>query len=320
MNSETPTASRPELTIVIPAYNEEGSLEELYRRLREVLDGYGKTYEILFIEDGSRDRTFEMLSALHAEDPRVRVIQFMRNFGQQMAITAGFQYARGEVVVLLDADLQTPPEEIPRLVDKVNEGYEIAYGIRQYRMDSFLRRAGSWVMSKLLYRITGINIPDSASGFFALNRRFVETINMYNEKSRYLSGLLAWLSYGRGGTIPVSHSARYAGKSKYSLWQLVMLTLTFVCNFTVLPLRIGLFTGAAVMALSLAGFAWAGGVAVFGEGTLDPLWFLGLTLGFVSGVQLVAIGALGEYIGRIYGEVRGQPNFVVRTILERPLE
>ncbi|HOE66647.1 MAG TPA: glycosyltransferase family 2 protein [Candidatus Hydrogenedentes bacterium] len=307
-----------ELTVLVPVFNEEDNIGFLYERLISTLDAYGKSFELLFIEDGSVDRSFEKLAALHHADARVRVVRFARNFGQQMAISAGLQYGRGEVIVLIDADLQAPPEEIPRLVDKLAEGYDIVYGVRKGRIDSLLRRVGSWGMSHLLYRITGIDIPDSASGFTALDRRFVENINLYSDKSKYFSGLFAWLSYGRWATVDIRHTARHSGESKYTIAKLVSLTLNFVCNFTVMPLRFSLFVGAVLAGASLAtaaGWAFAGAL---GMAPFHALGFLALAIVFLAGIQLAAMGVLGEYIGRIYREVREQPLFVVREQLDHP--
>jgi len=313
-----PRPDAPALSIVIPVYNEEDNIGPLYQRLTQTLHDLGKTYEIVFVDDGSTDQSYERLRAIYDEDACVRVIRFVRNFGQQMAISAAFKYAYGKVIVLLDADLQVLPEEIPRLLDKLAEGHDIVYGVRTQRVGSLLRRFGSWGMSHLLYRVTGIDIPDSASGFIALDRRFVDTINLFNEKSRYLSGLFAWLSYGRWGAVPVSHAARHTGDSKYSVPQLVALTLNFVCNFTMLPLRLIFHAGLILMGLSGCALLIFACLDLLGpDGGRLAAWIIVAAVGFFSGVQLVAIGILGEYLGRVYREVREQPAFVVKDVLER---
>lgn len=311
------TTCKPELTVIIPVFNEEGNLDDLYTRLVDTLDGYGKTYEVLFIDDGSTDRSFDQLKELHDQNDVVRVVRFLRNFGQQMAISAGFQYARGDTIVLMDADLQISPEDIPKLVDKLAEGYDIVYGIRTQRVGSWLRRLGSWGMSHMLYRITGLDVPDSASGFTALDRKLVNKINLYNEKTKFFSGLFAWLSYGRWSAVPVTHSKRNAGHTKYNVAQLVALTLNFVCNFTVLPLRLALYLGcliSGVSGMSLCWFLLARIAGWAGDDNATWLMLSGITL--LSGVQLMAMGVIGEYIGRVYSEVREQPSFVVDDVLE----
>jgi len=309
---------RPEITVVIPVCNEEANLNPLYERLAALLGSYGRTYEILFIDDGSTDGSFDVLKRLYEGDAAVRVIRFARNFGQQMAISAGLTYARGQVVVLLDADLQTPPEAIPTLVEKLEEGYDIVYGVRTRRLDSLLRRVGSWCMSHLLYRVTRIDVPDSATGFAALDRRFVESIKLFNEKSKYLNGLFAWLSFGRHAAVPVEHAARERGQTKYSVSQLAALALNFVCSFTMLPLRFAFYVGGAVTVASGLALIWLAAARVIGP--VSPghaAWLIVSAVGLFSGVQLISIGVLGEYLGRVYREVREQPPFVVRETLDR---
>ncbi|MCD6288828.1 MAG: glycosyltransferase family 2 protein [Candidatus Hydrogenedentes bacterium] len=316
---KTLSAARPELTVVIPVFNEEGNLDDLYRRLVDTLESYGKTYEILFVDDGSMDRSFDQLEQLYQQHPTtVRVVRFVRNFGQQMAISAGLQYARGNVVVLMDADLQISPEDIPKLVNKLDEGYDIVYGIRTQRVGSLLRRIGSWGMSHLLYRITGLDVPDGASGFTALDRRFVNKINLFNERTKYFSGLFAWLSYGRWASVPVRHSARNAGRTKYNVAQLIALSLTFICNFTVLPLRLALYLGCLLAAVSGPILCWCLIAQIAGwSGRDNSMCLIVSGITFLSSVQLMAMGVIGEYVGRIYREVRQQPPFVVDKVLEQ---
>lgn len=310
----TPPVPVVDITVMVPVFNEEGNLDILYERLTRTLKSYGKSYEIVFIDDGSTDRSYEMLKGLHAKDPAVRVVRFLRNFGQQSAIAAAFSYARGSAIIQMDADLQISPEEIPPLVDKLNEGYDVVYGLRVERHDSLIRRVGSWGMSALLYRFMKMDIPDGATGFLALSGDFARHISLFNEKSKYFNGLYAWLSYGRWAAIPVSHSPRHSGKSKYTIRQLVTLTLNFVCNFTLVPLRISLHMGWFCMLLSVIG-AIVLGIGAFGI-EIQSIWILANVIVFFSGVQLFTIGILGEYIGRIFTEVKEQPDFVVWEVLD----
>ena len=307
----------PFLTIIVPVCNEEECLPILHERITKVLSDYGKPYEILFVEDGSTDGSFEILRGLHEGDPHVRVIRFARNFGQQMAITAGLQHARGEVIVLIDADLQTAPEEIPKLVDKLREGYDIVYGARTNRQDSVMRKLGSRAVSYVIKRLTGAGVPDSASGFIALDHRFVAAVNQFNEKSRYLSALFSWLSYGRTASVSVSHHERHAGPSRYRFFQLAALGVNLICNFSTVPLRIALGIGFAFMMIGFLGFLGlllAHGIS--GPWNSEPHCFIVALLFLLSGVQLFASGIIGEYLGRIYREVRDQPNYVVREMLD----
>ena len=310
------TRAYPVLSVVIPVFNEQDNIDRLYEGLCASLKAYGKSYELLFIDDGSRDESFDRLKAIHRDDPRVRVVRFVRNFGQQLAVSAGLRYALGDVVVLFDADLQTLPKDIPLLVDKLAEGYDIVYGVRERRQDALIRRVGSWVMSHLLYRITGIDVPDSASGFIALDRKFVDSINLFNDKSKYLSGLFAWLSYGRWASVPVSHQARQAGDSKYTIRKLVGLTLTFVCNFSEWPLSFASYIGGVLILAGLLALAVVAACWVLPPAPPSlPIWALTAVITLFSGVQLASIGVLGEYLGRVYTEVKERPAFVVRELL-----
>ena len=312
-----PGKARPGLTVIVPVFNEEENIGSLHGRLARTLDSYGKSYELLFIDDGSTDGSYAKLEALHDRDRNVRVVRFLRNFGQQMAVAAGFEYALGDVVVLIDADLQTMPEEVPLLVDKLAEGFDIVYGVRERRRDPFVRRIGSWCMSHLLYRVTGIGIPDAATAFIALDRKFVDSIRLYNERSKYFSGLFAWLSYGRAGAVPVTHAPRQAGASKYNIRKLVGLTLNVVCSFSVLPLRFAAYLGAAFIAAGGLGLTVLLGIRLLAS---NPpalgTWTLAAAMAFFSGVQLFAVGVLGEYLARVYAEVKGRPSYVVRDVLD----
>jgi len=307
---------RPILTVVVPVFNEAENIGDLYGRLKQTLDGYGKSYELLFIDDGSTDDSYAKLRDLHERDESARVVRFLRNFGQQMAVAAGFEYARGDVVILIDADLQTMPEDIPLLADKLAEGYDIVYGVRERRKDPLVRRIGSWCMSHLLYRVTGIGIPDAATAFIALDRKFVDSIRLYNERSKYFSGLFAWLSYGRAGAVHVTHAPRQAGASKYNIRKLVGLTLNFVCSFSVLPLRFAAYLGAAFSGVGGLALAALLGLRLLGSRELaSGTWMLAAMMAFLSGVQLFAVGVLGEYLARVYTEVKGRPSYVVRDVL-----
>lgn len=319
-SDQTPGTTKPQcqLSIVVPTYNEEGNVELLHERLTAALGAYGKTYEILFVDDGSTDRTFELLRAIHERDCAVRVIRFARNFGQQMAMAAGLRYAYGDVVVLIDADMQTLPEEIPLLVEKLKKGYDIVYGVRQKRRDPFWRRWGSRAVSHMLSRLTGISVPDSASAFIALDRRFVDHVNLFNDKAKFYSGLFAWLSYGRCGFVPVTHSPRYAGQSKYNLPKLVSGVFNFICNFTAAPLHVAFYLGGLIALTGLIELiaVLAGSLATSGR-VLEPIWVLTGIVILLSGVQLASIGVLGQYLARVHREVREQPPFVIREQLER---
>ncbi len=291
---------KTELSVVIPVFNEADSLPELYQRLSNTLQVYGRSYELLFVDDGSTDASPEHLRAFSEQDQAVRVVRLLRNFGQQMAITAGFQKARGQVIVLIDADLQTRPEEIPLLVDTLAEGYDIVYGARKDRKDPLLRRWGSWGISRFLHWTTGIDLPDNASGFLAINRTLVDAVNRFPERTRYLGGLLAWLGANRSAAVPVSHEPRRKGESKYRFSHLLGLAFDFVCSFSMVPLRLTWLAGGMVVLSGFLSF-W-----MYRESILPGFLII------VSGIQLFALGILGEYMGRLYREARQRPLYIIR--------
>ena len=317
--SSITTGQEVKVSIVVPMFNEEDNVDDFYSRVTDTLNDFDKSYEIIFIDDGSTDRTFELLKSLYDQDPAVRVIRFVRNFGQQIAMMAGLKNTRGDAVIMIDADLQVPPEEIPRMVDKLSEGYDIVYGIRTKRLESGIRRLGSWVMSHILFKVTGIDLPDSMSGFTALDRRFVDNLNMFNEKNKFFSGLFAWLSYGRRTAIPVKHAKRNKGQSKYSIRDLVKLTLRFVSSFTTTPLRFSFYIGTMILLLTTLGVCiWLFLCLVFHDSIthLDTVIILA-AMGMFTSIQLITLGIVGEYIGNIYQEVKDQPPYVILEILER---
>jgi len=300
-------------SVVIPVFNEEGNLEPLYTRLTKVMNELGKPYEIIFVDDGSQDNSFQILKGLHEKDNNVKVIRFTRNFGQHPAIMAGFDTAGGEIIITLDADLQNPPEEIPKLLHKLDEGYEVVFGVFQHRKHSAFRRAGSsfakWALARILpVEATGL------SGFRALRSHTVAQLILLKEKSKFLDGLLCWMGY-KVGKVEVSHEERHSGKTKYTPFKLLTLWLDMVVSFTNLPLKIAIFGGLflGVVGIVLALFYlvryFLYGFGVPGFATIVIL------ITFFSGVQLFALGILGEYIGRMNKEVKNKPEYIIRDKL-----
>jgi len=306
-----------EVSIVIPVYNEEASLRPLRDELLPVLEGLGKTFEIVFVDDGSTDGSAAILREFFETDKRVRVIRFARNFGQQMANTAGLRFTHGRAVIIMDADLQTPAAHIPEFLEKLAQGYDIVYGVRPHTIGPLYRRVGSYLADRLIRRVTGFNIPDSVSGYVALDEQLVRKVNRYNDKSRYLSGLFAWLSYGRWAAIPISRRERSTGESKYTIWQLMRLVLNFITSFSTRPLHIASLAGLGTLGMAgLVGLGWLYRLATAGWAQAETV-LLAFALFVVGGVQLLAMGVLGEYIGRIYGEVRERPPYLIADVLDR---
>ena len=311
---------KPELSVVIPVYNEEAGLAHLYARLYPALDtlaNRGISYEVVFVNDGSRDNTAAILAEQYRLRPDVtRVVLFNGNYGQHMAILAGFQATRGDIVVTLDADLQNPPEEIGALVDKMREGYDYVGSIRRKRQDSAWRTYASKLMNRLREKITRINITDQGNMLRAYGRNVIDLINQCTEVNTFVPAL-AYTFARKPAEIVVEHEERAAGESKYSLYSLIRLNFDLMTGFSIMPLQLFSMLG---MVLSVASAAlvvlllirrFILGAEAEGLFTLFAIAF------FMMGVILFGIGLLGEYVGRIYQQVRGRPRYVVMTILEQ---
>ena len=296
-------------SIVLPVFNEEGVLDELYRRLTAALEGIGRSYEILFVDDGSKDGSFAKLTALRAKDERVRAIRFSRNFGHHMAITAGMDASRGECVVLMDSDLQDQPEEIPKLLAKFDEGFDVVYGVRTGKKHSIFKRASSWAFVKTINMLVAEGSINTHI-FRLVRRNVVDVVNSCREHSRFIVGLVSWAGFDQVG-VPVAHGERFSGETKYSLWKMIKLALNSMTSFSNIPLQLASYTGffAAFVAVSFGGWFVARKVlyntAVEGwTSTMVAIFFLG-------GVQLLCIGILGEYVGRVFTVVQNRPLYVV---------
>lgn len=304
------------LSVVVPVYNEQEGLAALFARLYPALDALGEPYEIVFVNDGSRDRSAALLAAQQRERPDVtRVILFNGNYGQHMAILAGFDHCRGEIVVTLDADLQNPPEEIGRLVAKMREGYDYVGTIRRQRQDSWFRRNASRWMNRLREAITHVRMTDQGCMLRAYGRHVVDTINRCNEVNTFVPALAYTFSL-HPTEIEVGHEERAAGESKYSLFKLVRLNFDLVTGFSLIPLQFVSFLGIGLALASGALFVLLMvdrllfGSQVQGVFTLFAITFC------LLGVLLFSVGLLGEYIGRIYEQVRGRPRYVVQAVLD----
>lgn len=300
-----------DLSVVVPVYNEEPCLRELHRRLVDVLTAIGPTYEIIYVDDGSRDRSLELLRNFAGTDTRTRYLSLTRNFGQGAALAAGLAASRGAAVVTIDADLQNPPEEIPRLLEKFHEGYEVVYGVRQNRRDPWLRRAGSATINRLLRLAMGTSVQPDVTAFCATHRRIIDAVNHCPERTRFHPVLCAWLG-AKTAHVPVRHEPRGRGTSKYAYRPLLIRAMDLITGFTDLPLRLATWMG---LGLALLGFGLAGW-AVISKLTLGTTllgWpsLMG-AIGILGGAQLLAIGALGEYLGRAYAQLLGRPLYVVR--------
>ncbi|MBZ5588764.1 MAG: glycosyltransferase [Acidobacteriia bacterium] len=305
----------PSLSVVVPVFNEEENLPELLPRLSAALDALGRGYEVVLINDGSRDRSLEILREAASRDSHFVVIDFNRNYGQHSAVFAGFEESRGEIIVTLDADLQNPPEEIGKLVAKMDEGYDVVGSVRVKRRDSFFRRMASRLVNRVTSMATGVHLSDYGCMLRAYRRGVVKTLCQSKEISTFIP-VLADMFAGRVTEVPVAHAERLKGQSKYSLWKLVRLQFDLMTSFSLWPLRSTLAVGMTMATASMlvAAVLIVGRIVKGHEWAVSGVFTLFAVLFFFIGVLLFAIGLLGEYVGRIYMEVRHRPRYVIRHV------
>jgi len=302
---------QPYLSIIIPVYNEESNLVPLMERLYPVVKGTGRPFEIIFTNDGSRDRSLEILRSMVDEYPGVKVVEFNGNFGQHMAILAAFEVSNGEIVVTLDADLQNPPEEIPRLAAEIEKGFDVVGTIRQKRQDSLFRKLASRVVNITTNKMTGMKMSDYGCMLRAYHRNIIENINRCGESTTFIPALAQTFA-SNPTEIEVSHAERAAGESKYSLYKLIRLNFDLMTGFSVVPLQLFALFGIVTSILSLA-FGLFLLVRRFIVGAeVEGVFTLFAILFFFIGIIIMGIGIVGEYVGRIYQEVRKRPRFVIR--------
>ena len=299
-------------SIIVPIFNEYDNLPELYRRVKEVMDSTGETWELILVDDGSSDNSSSRIRELAAKDPTVRPIIFARNFGHQIAVTAGLDYSRGKAVVIIDADLQDPPEVILEMIKKWKEGYEVVYAVRAERQgESWFKLFTAALFYRLIFRITDVKIPLDTGDFRLIDRQVVNVMNSMREKHRFLRGMGAWVGFKQIG-VEYKREARFAGETKYPFNKMFKLALNAITGFSYFPLQVATyfgFTSAGIAILSIP-------VVIYGRLTgFDAFHGQATTLIavlFFGGVQLISLGILGEYIGRIYDEVKGRPLYIVR--------
>jgi glycosyltransferase involved in cell wall biosynthesis len=306
--------SLPPLSVAIPFCNEEQTLPELIARLSRVLDDLpGGPHEMVFVDDGSTDRTFEILSKAASQDFRITAVRLSRNFGHQLAITAALDHTTGDLVVVMDGDLQDPPEAIPTLLQKQREGYDVVYGQRVGRKENWLLRASYFLFYRLLTALSGFKLPIDAGDFAVLSRRVVDRIRLAPEHHRYLRGLRAWVGYRQVG-IPVERARRQRGKTKYGPMQLLGLALDGLFAFSVAPLRAAALLGVAAIGVSSLFAAYSLYVKLVEGRSPQGFTALILAMTFLAGVELLVLGVVGEYVGRIYEEVKRRPHYIVDRI------
>lgn len=304
-------------SIVAPIYNESETLPELYRRVCQVMDGLGEPWELILVDDGSTDGSTDLICQYACQDPRLRALIFARNFGHQIAVTAGLDYSRGQAVVIIDADLQDPPEIIPELIAKWREGYEVVYAVRATREgENWFKLWTAAVFYRLIYRITDVRIPLDTGDFRLLDRKVVDVLKQMRERHRFLRGMSAWVGFRQIG-VPYRRAARFAGETKYPFKKMLKFAIDAVTSFSYFPLQLATYLGFISAGISILAIPvvialrLAGSKAFFGQATtLIAVLFLG-------GVQLISLGILGEYIGRLYDEAKGRPLYILK---EPPME
>lgn len=301
----------PIFSIIAPIYNEECCLEELYRRVCEVMDQTNEPWELLLVNDGSRDASADIIRKLAAEDKRIRPIMFARNFGHQIAVTAGLDYSRGQAAIIIDADLQDPPEVILDLIAKWREGAEVVYAVRAERQgETWFKKFTASVFYRIIFSITDVKIPMDTGDFRLMDRKVVNVMKTMREHHRFLRGMSAWVGFRQEG-VTYNRAARFGGETKYPFRKMLKLALTAITGFSYFPLQLATYLGFITAGLAIIAIPI---VAILRA--LQPQAFFGqastlIAVLFLGGVQLISLGILGEYIGRIYDEVKGRPLYIV---------
>jgi len=307
----------PIFTIIAPIFNELENIPELYPRIRDVMDQTNEPWELILVDDGSTDGSTEIIRKLAENDKRVRPIIFARNFGHQIAVTAGIDYSRGDAVVIIDADLQDPPEVILKLIAKWREGYEVVYAVREEREgETWFKRFTASLFYRLIHAVTNVDIPLDTGDFRLIDKKVVDIMNTMRERHRFLRGMSAWVGFKQVG-VNYKRKPRYSGTSKYPLRKMVQFALNAITSFSYFPLQLATYIGFISAGLSvlaipiIAILRLTTGTVLMGQATTLIMVF------FFGGVQLISLGIIGEYIGRIYDEVKGRPLY---TVAEAPEE
>jgi polyisoprenyl-phosphate glycosyltransferase len=306
------------ISVVVPAFNEGAGIAQLHSRITAAASAWAEDYELIIVDDGSLDDTLAICKNLALTDSRLKILSLSRNFGHQAALSAGLAYTAGDWVAVLDADLQDPPEQLKRFIDRCEEGFDVVYAIRIKRKEGIFQRAAYFAYYRLLRKLASIEIPLDAGDFCVMSRRVVDQLNSLPERRRYLRGLRAWIGYRQTG-LEYEREARAFGEAKYTFSKLVRLALDGVFNFSYKPLQTlmlaGIFIALGTFLLALFIFVqYVGNITVFGYNPHQARGWTSLILAvlFFAGVQLIGMGVLGEYVGRLFDEVKGRPIFLVK--------
>ena len=301
-----------ELSIVVPLYNEEEVIGELKQRLTAVLDKCTQSFEVILVNDGSIDNTLSLARDICRDDPRFKLVSFSRNFGHQIAVTAGTNKSSGQAVIIIDADLQDPPEVIPEMIRKWRDGYQVVYGVREKREgDSLLKRSTAMMFYRLLKLLTPVQIPLDAGDFRLMDRRAVDQFNRMEEQSRFIRGMVSWIGF-RQGEILYKRDKRYAGKTKYPFRKMLAFAVDGIISFSNVPLRISSILGMITAGISFL-FMFYGIISriLFPQYTISGWASVFTAVLFIGGIQLISLGILGEYVSRIYKEIKKRPLYII---------
>ena len=308
-------SQKPHYSIVGPVFNEEGSLKEFYLQIKETMDVLGEPWELILVNDGSRDRSAEIMQQLHQQDPRVKTLDFAKNFGHQLAVTAGIDFTQGKAVIMMDTDLQDPPSVLPDLIAKWQEGYEVVYAIRsQRRGETWFKLVTARLFYRLTARLTEIDIPLDTGDFRLIDRKVVKTLQAMREHRRFIRGLTSWVGFKQIG-VEYIREERFAGETHYPFRKMLRLALDAITGFSYVPLQLATYFGFGMAGLSALAAVLVVYARLFmnfqsGQPFSGQATTLVMVL-FLGGIQLITLGILGEYIARIYDEVRGRPLYVV---------
>jgi glycosyltransferase involved in cell wall biosynthesis len=309
------------ISVIVPALNEKDGISVLYRRVTDAARSWNEKYELIIVDDGSTDGMLDICEELAEGDPNLRLISFSRNFGHQAAITAGLQHCSGDIAAVIDADLQDPPEELARFIEKCREGFDVVYAIRTQRKESALKRFAYFFYYRMLKRLAALDIPLDAGDFCVMSRPVVDALNRLPERSRFLRGLRTWVGYRQTG-LAYERQARHAGEPKYTFRRLLHLAMDGIINFSYKPLHLVTLAGAIIGLFSVLGaifvlIQYSLDATILGYNPRQARGWTSLILSiqFLSGIQLLALGIVGEYIGRLFEEIKGRPAFIVRKLV-----
>jgi len=303
------------ISIILPCFNEEKNIDEIYSRLVTVMQAVGEKYELVFIDDGSTDNSLAKLADLCSVDSKVRVLEFSRNFGHQAAICAGIDHARGNIVIMMDADLQHPPELIPTMVEKWRQGYDLVYTVRKDPQGtSLFKKITAKIFYKTINLFSKLNIPENSADFRLLDKKVLNELRSLKEKSKFFRGLVNWVGF-KQCAIYYDAAPRFTGKSKYSLWKMVKLAFEGITSFSAFPLHVATIFGAFISFFSFFYAVYAIYKKLFTQEALPGWTSILVSLLFLGGIQLLSLGVIGGYLGKVYEEIKGRPSYIIRNFM-----